>query len=65
MRVQRELGVASFKTRWMEGDVKLAIRTDQIPHVGCRQRRGIVAEGQPVQYRFGPDARTEIFQRQR
>src|ERR1039457_1355361 len=49
----------------MEGDVELAIGADQVPYLGRRQGRGIVAERQPVRYPLGPDPRAKLLQRQR
>src|SRR5260370_1295917 len=49
----------------MERDVELAIRTDQIPDVGRRQGRCIMAEGQPARYGIGSDSRIEFRQRRR
>ena len=60
MSVYGKLRVATGKAGRMEGDVKLAIRADQIPHLGGRQRGGIMAERQPVGLRFRPDARAQV-----
>src|SRR5579863_7933317 len=49
----------------MERDVELAIRTDQIPDVGRRQGRGIMAKGQAARYSLGSDSRIEFPQRRR
>jgi hypothetical protein len=60
MGVERKLCVAAGKAGRMGGDVELAVRADQIPHLSCRQRGGIVAERQPVGRRFGPDPRAQV-----
>jgi hypothetical protein len=62
MRVDRELGVAAGKARRMEGDVELAVRADQIPHLSRRERGHIVTERQPVRHRLRPDPRTQVSQ---
>src|SRR6266849_156983 len=49
----------------MERDVELAVRADQVPHLGRRQGCGIVTERQPVRYSLGPDSRAELLQRKR
>ena len=60
MGVDRKLRVSAGEAGRMEGDVELAVGADQVPHLGCRQRGGIMAEWQPFRHRLGPDPRAEV-----
>src|SRR5579863_3249076 len=65
MRVDGKLCVAISEARRVEGDVKFAVGADQLPHIGGRQRRGIVTERKPTRDCFGPDPCVKLRQRLR